>query len=306
MTTKIEWCDHTFNPWIGCAKVAPGCTFCYAEHDTYPRVSRSRGVELWGPHASRHVTSAAYWRKPLRWAKAARAALYDWQNADVAGERPGPMPHRPRVFCASLADVFEDRADLVEPRARLFDLIYDTPELDWLILTKRPENVARLSDAAWDEGDGPTSLPPNVWLGVSVANQDDADRNVPLLLKIPATVRFLSVEPLIGPVDLRLDDCYSPDDCYEAGARLHWVIVGGESGPKARPCDVAWVRSVVRQCTDASTPVFVKQLGVRAFDGVESGPDGEPNEPYWLDMDNRKGGDPSEWPDDLRVREFPR
>lgn len=172
--TKIEWCDHTFNPWIGCTKVSPGCANCYAAVNTFTRAQRAHGRELWGPDAARHVTSEAKWREPIRWDAAAKAAGI-----------------RRRVFCASMADVFEDRPDLAEPRARLAYVIGKTPNLDWLLLTKRPENIARL----WITD----VVPPNVWLGTTVEDQERADERIPHLLAVPAAVRFLSVEPLLSP-----------------------------------------------------------------------------------------------------------
>ncbi|HEY7770469.1 DUF5131 family protein [Longimicrobium sp.] len=191
--TKIEWCDHTFNPWIGCQRVSPGCVNCYAEHtNTYVRVQRAGGNELWGPKGARHVTSDANWRKPLAWNRLAagnRTTAWALDKVHV----------RPRVFCASLADVFEDRPDLVAPRARLFALIQATPELDWLLLTKRPENMVRLAQASGWEGDWPA----NVWAGCTVEDQQRADERIAHLLAVPAAVRFLSCEPLLGPVDLK-------------------------------------------------------------------------------------------------------
>ena len=177
--SKIEWCHHTFNPWIGCAKVSQGCANCYAEELMDTRYGRAN----WGVDGTRVRTSDAYWRKPLAWNRKAR----------IEGVRY-------RVFCASLADVFEDREDLEEWRDDLFNLISATPNLDWLLLTKRPENVNRIvgesrGDCYWIEesagkGNG------NIWIGTSVENQEQADKRIPELLKIPARVRFLSMEPL--------------------------------------------------------------------------------------------------------------
>jgi len=220
-TTAIGWCDHTFNPWRGCTHVSPGCEHCYAEAMAR-RVGGRHGS--WGAGGARVVASEAYWRTPLRWnAKAAAAGL------------------RRRVFCASMADVFEDRPDLVAPRGRLFDLIAETPALDWLLLTKRPGNVARLYDPQ-----------PNVWLGVSVEDQRRARERIPVLLAAPAVVRFVSAEPLLEPLDL------GP----WIGA-LDWVIVGGESGPQCRPMEPAWPRRLRDQCTAAGVAFFFKQWGGR-------------------------------------------
>jgi len=217
--SKIEWTTHTFNSWIGCQKVSPACDNCYAEAmmaDRYGRVE-------WGPHGARSRTSPAYWRKPLAWNRAAEGA-----------------EERPRVFCASLADVFDNhRSILPEWRADLWALIHATPNLDWLLLTKRPQNIAKMLPESWGAGW------PNVWLGVSTENQEEADRRIPILLETPAAVRFLSVEPLLGPVDLhdylvRAQNGFCP--------MLDLVIVGGETGRGARPMHPSWARSLRRRC----------------------------------------------------------
>lgn len=217
--SKIQWCHHTFNPWIGCQKVSAECEHCYAEGETFVRIQRSRGRELWGNRlrSERHVTSDANWRKPIAWNRA----------AEQVGERH-------RVFCASLADVFEARDNLDEPRARLFALIEATPALDWLLLTKRPENVMEMVPSSWRTG-----FPPQVWLGTSCGTQAAADERIPHLLRTPAAVRFLSCEPLLGPVDLTRPAPGEVDAAFAAGFGasyapslldgIHWVIIGGES-----------------------------------------------------------------------------
>lgn len=226
--SKIEWCHHTFNPWIGCTKVSDGCANCYAEEMMDHRYGRAQ----WGPGGTRVRTSDTNWKKPLLWDRAAAAA----------GERH-------RVFCASLADVFEDRPELETWRYDLFFLIEKTPHLDWLLLTKRPENVV--------ESINPTMLAlPNVWIGTSVENQEQADKRIPELLKIPAAVRFLSMEPLLGPVDLSLRW-----DRLEFVPGIHWVIVGGESGRNARPMHPDWARGLRDQCQAAGVPFLMKQWG---------------------------------------------
>jgi len=260
--SKIEWTHHTFNPWIGCTRVSPGCVNCYAE----TMMDKRWGKVEWGPQGQRIRTSDDYWKQPLKWNREAAAA----------GERR-------RVFCASLADVFENKPDQRQEmdawRLSLFDLIYDTPSLDWLILTKRPENVKVMVPWMFHHPDF-HGWPSNVWIGTSVENQEYADKRIPELLKIPAAVRFLSVEPLLGPVDLHFDfierdddgnsihwhsqNC--PDFCdYACGSQwnggINWVIVGGESGPNARPMHPEWVRSIRDQCQEAGTPFFFKQWG---------------------------------------------
>lgn len=256
--SKIEWTHHTFNGWIGCAKVSKACDFCYAETSTPARVLRANGVETWGAHGTLHRTSEANWRQPVKWNK----------RAEAEGKRY-------RVFCASLADVFDNQAK-PEWRADLFALIRATPHLDWLLLTKRPQNIAKMLPPDWGEGY------PNVWLGTTVENQQEADRRIPHLLAVPARVRFLSCEPLLGPVDLGRvkgegrapfityhdalegachDGEYYYVDDPRSGPRLDWIIVGGESGPKARPMHPDWARSIRDQCAAAGVAFHFKQWG---------------------------------------------
>lgn len=331
--TNIQWCDHTFNSWRGCIKISEGCANCYAEKGS-KRNPRLFGI--WGPHGSRVVAAESYWQQPILWNAKAKAA----------GERR-------RVFCASFADVFEDwqgpmvdvggRRLKVTPdegytehwvcehdapgfddltmddvRDRLFDLIGQTEWLDWMLLTKRPENARRYLNrkfSAYSFGPGDHPLP-NLWLGVSVENQATADERIPILLDTPAAVRFVSAEPLLGPIDWRdewLDSAWAadadPSGPGHTAPALDLVILGGESGPKARPCDVAWIRRAVRQIEGTDTACFVKQLGARPYDSVTGpwisikGPNSHAIE--WNPVD-KKGGDPEEWPEEVRVQQMPR
>lgn len=240
--SKIEWTDHTFNPWSGCIKVSPGCQHCYAE-----TLSNRWGKEVWGPGPKRQRTSESYWKNPLKW------------NKQAAKER-----RRFRVFCASMADVFEDNPQLEPWRIDLLDLIQDTPRLDWLLLTKRPENVNRMIERAtgFSESGMWFHSAPHVQIGTSIENQEYADERIPELLNIPARVRFLSIEPLLGPVDLE-DLAYEAAGPEWAGFNplVDWVIVGGESGPGARPMHPEWARSLRDQCQGAGVPFFFKQWG---------------------------------------------
>lgn len=220
--SKIEWTTHTFNPWWGCIKVSEACKHCYAES-----WAKRVGQDLWGPSSGRRFFTDAHWKEPLKW-----NALAAYQT------------ERPRVFCASMADVFEDRNELDEHRARLWPLIEATPNLDWLLLTKRPQNVAAL--AGWG-----SEWPRNVWLGTTVELQKRADELLPYLAQIPARVRFISAEPLLGPLDLR----------PWLGSSIDWVITGGESGPKARPASPAWFRSLMLQCMEKEVAFHFKQWG---------------------------------------------
>lgn len=263
--SAIEWTDHTFNPWHGCLKVSPGCEHCYAE-----TLSRRWGHNIWGPPKTteRRAMSDAYWQQPRRWNEAAK--------------RSGT---RARVFCASMADVFEDHPQVAEWRTRLWALIEDTPWLDWLLLTKRPESIMRM--VPWID-----ALPENIWIGTSCEDQKRADERIPHLLRVPARVRFLSCEPLLGPINLnraawgegqlrpRLDvqarqidprgEAASWDSGFTPLRALDWVIVGGESGHGARPMHPDWARSIRNQCADAGVAFFFKQWGEHAPIGPDA------------------------------------
>ena len=316
--TKIEWATHSWSPWRGCTKVSPGCAHCYAE-GLSKRFGESWGG--WGKGAPRVVSKS--WGDPMRWNhEAGIPTATNWNQRDDLGEPARAYGPRPRVF-PSLCDWLDEE---VSPSllAEFLAIINLTPNIDWLLLTKRPENWRRLIDAAalastpfhqrwiveWLRG----SPPPNVWFGVSVEDQQRTEERIPLLLAIPARLRWLSVEPLLGPIDLRphafsgfvhSTNCENehcalaggPEDCAgQAIPGVDWVVVGGESGPQSRPCDLGWVRDIVGQCKGAGVPVFVKQLGSNA-----SCECGELDGLNW----HTKGGDPSQWPEDLRVREFP-
>ena len=272
--TGIAWTDATFNPWIGCTKVGPGCDHCYAE--AMDKHRRWGGDTHWGPGKPRMRTSASNWRKPLTWQRHAENGLLP----------DGKTPHggrRPRVFCASLADVFDMEAPDAW-RLDLFELIHLTAGLDWLLLTKRIVRVKHHLHC----------LMPNVWIGATIVNQEEADRDVPRLLALPAAVRFVSYEPAIGPVNWRLFP------------GLDWIIVGGEStqGAPARPFDLDWARKTIEQARGIGAAPFVKQLGSaprqwRGGNLVALHTDGP------LRLKDRAGAEPAEWPEDLRVQEFP-
>lgn len=294
--TEIAWCDSTFNPWIGCTKVGPGCDHCYAEADFDLRKHRAK----WGSGNPRSRTSPANWRKPLLWnaqpfvecmrchwrGEARDAAIVHapagfYPPVDAARVcphccQPLLMAARRRVFCASLADVFDNEVDPTW-RAELFAVIACTPNLDWLLLTKRIGNVAKMIEAPGMQKCG---LPPNVWLGATVVNQEEADRDIPKLLATPAAVRWISAEPLLRPVNVGF--YLYPKYCGSQPA-LDWVVVGGESGPKARPMRPEWVRALAEQCRAAGIAFFMKQMG-----GTRD-----------------KRGALTDLPDDLRVRAFP-
>jgi len=220
-TTEISWTDSTFNPWIGCQHVSPGCDHCYAEAMMDARYGRVQ----WGPRGERKRTSIDYWQQPLRWAK------------------PTANPTRPRVFCASLADWLDNQ---VPPqwRSDLAGLIDATPQLDWLLLTKRIEQFNRL--APWSR----SFVPSNVWIGVTCESQDYFDRRYRLLHEIKA-IKFISYEPALGPLRL-------------GKARPDWVICGGESGPGARLMQPQWARALRDECRAAGAAFFMKQMTGKA------------------------------------------
>lgn len=216
--SKIEWCDHTFNPWLGCQKVSPGCDHCYAEAMLATRLRR---VE-WGPHGERKRTSATNWRGPMHWNVTAKA-----------------RERRARVFCASLSDWLDNKVPK-QWRHDLAALIEATPDLDWLLLTKRIENFGKLS---------PWKRPPaNVWIGVTGEDQRRYDQRWERLRQIDAVVRFVSYEPAIGP--LTLSGIGRPD----------WVICGGESGAHARYMPHAWARAIRDECADKGVAFYLKQM----------------------------------------------
>jgi len=252
--TAIAWADSTFNPWLGCARVSPGCDHCYAEAGS-KRFAAQHGLKLWD--GDRHVTSDSYWREPLKWERLAAAT---------------GQPHR--VFCGSWCDWAEDHNVARATRPRLLDLIYRTPHLTWMLLTKRPENIreALHQHAAGLQMD-------NIWLGTTCEDQARLDARLPHLMAVPASVHFLSCEPLLEGVTIRE---WLPE----------WVIVGGESGPKARPFAATWARRLRDESDNGHTRFFCKQFG-SVWARAEPG-----RHPH--------GADPSEWSeDDLRVQEFP-
>lgn len=315
--SKIQWTDRTWNPVTGCTKVSPGCKNCYAEANADRFWATQYGLGVYDVPGVGEITRSRRFTdvrchqerlaEPLRWRKPAR------------------------VFVNSMSDLFHEDVPF-EFIKRVWDVCANLPQHTFQILTKRPSRARTF--AQWMAGLDDISIadwPRNVHLGVSVENQATADERIPILLQTPATVRFLSVEPILERVCFRWakwDDWSDGKgerrklvDAYDGLRMLDWVIVGGESGPHARPCNVEWIRDVVEQCRRASVPVFVKQLGAfpimsadiwralsptpllnaaRHYD-VPTDADYVP-----LKLGNRKGDEPSEWPEDLRVREFPR
>jgi protein gp37 len=312
--SNIEWTDETWTPVKGCTRASEGCDNCYAVRMTHRLEamgqSKYAGLTVLNPRGERHFNGVVRCDDdaltvPLRWKK----------------------PRK--VFVSSMSDIFHKDVPF-EFVDRVFAVMALCPQHTFQVLTKRPERMAEyLSDGSrrmedrWGnilnfiEKHAPSEYAknidypwplPNVWLGTSVENQEQADKRIPHLLKCPAVVRFLSCEPLLGAIRLPLDHGTSCDDagCEQHRRRLiSWVIAGGESGPGARPCRVAWIRSIVAQCKDAGVPVFVKQLGRHPYTAHCEATGGAliDGKSGWLN--DPKGGDPAEWPEDLRVREMP-
>ena len=334
--SKIAWTDSTLNFWSGCTKVSAGCANCYAETLSNRGLTDSNGkltIGQWGKGAPRKLHESAF-------KLAAKLNRKPWV-CDDCGETSGANVkcskcnevdtsrgycHRRRIFSLSLGDWLDPEVP-IEWLARMLDTIRQCDQVDWLLCTKRPElfdvRLSKVQQALCDdcegeffesEGDAELSVwlqrwqtgieqPENIVVLASVENQDQADKRIPELLRIPAWRRGLSCEPLLGPVDLVYAGEMNPlHGGTPVGVKLDWVIIGGESGNKARPCNVEWVRSLKDQCKAADVPCFVKQLGANAH-GVpfpKPAPVGSMN----YKLTDKKGGDWNEWPSDLKVREF--
>jgi protein gp37 len=237
LNTKIEWADHTINFWWGCTKVSQGCKYCYAESND---ARWNAANPHWGPGSSRKLQLATA-LKQLR------------------AVQPGQ-----RVFVNSMGDTFEDHPEIDAARISLWQAITDRPDVIFMLLTKRPENIMAMVPAAWRDG-----FPRNVWIGTSVEDQEAANTRIPELLEVPCHVRWLSCEPLLGPVDLRqmsiginpFDPSGQVREIGPAVRLVQWVIVGGESGTHARPMHPDWARALRDQCAAAQVPFFFKQWG---------------------------------------------
>jgi len=289
--SRIEWTTHTLNPWWGCEKVSPACKLCYAE--TW---AKRTGHQVWGGDSPRRFFGEKHWAEPLKW-----------------NRKAGQAKERARVFCSSMSDILEIHRDAevahrqMRERRRLGHLIEITEHLDWLLLTKRLQDGGRcFTEMFGDRG----KFPKNVWIGTTMEDQDRAQERAPRLCSLTSTVRFVSAEPLLGRLSLRdldvggylaerypipgefghipvrLDALTGSNDGQAMGGTkaqpVDWVIAGGESGPGARPTELSWFRDLRDECADAGVPFFMKQITERGrkipFD---------------------------DWPDDLKVRQFP-
>lgn len=333
--TKIEWTDATWNPLIGCSKISPGCANCYAEKMAWRLANMGQhpyrqviGAEGQYDHqANRTVGMQARWNGKARFIESALTKPLHWKKPR-------------RIFVVSMGDLFHESVPF-EWISRVYAVALWSKWHTMQILTKRPQRIAEfyrwLGDDPFDYlvDLGRTFIPerlrihaafrdpnigqwplPNVWLGTTVEDQQRADERIPHLLATPAAVRFLSVEPMLEAVDLRFETTVGKVQLSPSTyGVLDWVIAGGESGPNARPCNVEWIRNIVGQCKAASVPVFVKQMGAKPYEMAFNGPAvrswGEAQiqlngEFVQIHLKDGKGGDISEFPEDLRVRQYPK
>jgi protein gp37 len=321
----IAWCDETWNPIRGCTVVSPGCANCYAMRQA-ARMAGPGGAYAGLVRNRRGLggESRPIWNGVVHFVPGKLAEPLHWT-------RPR------RIFVNAMSDLFHEALE-DEDIAAIFDVMAQAPQHTFQILTKRPEQAAAFFRRL---GAGPGLRWPleNAWLGVSAEDQQRAGERLPTLLELPAAVRWASLEPLLGPIDLDGEaadgvhalGCGDPGCTIRDGScrGLDWVVVGGESGPGARPCDLAWIRAIVRQCEEAGVPCFVKQLGTWV---AGEWPGAERHASRWLMADGRvwvpgiigehnyrrpegaiavglyhpRGEDPSEWPEDLRVRQWPK
>lgn len=301
--TKIAWCDSTINFWSGCTKVSDGCKFCYAEALS----NRNLGpIGKWGKGAPRQLHESAFRLaeklnlKPWICDECGTATVIPGRQAGINSCEKCGEPralHRRRIFSLSLGDWLDEEVP-IEWLARMLDTIRCCDQVTWILCTKHPENfLKRFGDAyahnfineghshrnAWLENWRDGTPPKNIILLTSVENQEQADKRIPEFLKVPAACRGLSCEPLLSEVNLGLW-------LFDPTAPIGWVIAGGESGPKARPCSIEWLRFLSIQTQETETPFFCKQLGSKPVEGK---------------ITDKKGADPAEWPQDLRVQEWP-
>ena len=324
--TSIEWTDKTWNPTRGCSRVSAGCTHCYAERQAarFAEIvpSDTPGGGIAGPFYGfvTKINGHPSWTGKVELIESKILEPLSWR-------KPA------RVFVNSMSDLFHEALP-DEAVDRVFAVMALTPHITYQILTKRPKRMreyvsgqqhgrmCRVAQGIPVRGEKPNApFPlPNVWLGVSAEDQKTADERIPLLLKTPSAVRFVSHEPALGPVDFVRIHCgagYTGNSLHgapifgvpaDAMAKrpwpaIDWVIVGGESGPGARPFDISWARNTIQQCNVASVACFVKQLGSQPYEKLP----GDMNaQPLFPELNDRKGGNMDEWPEDLRVREFPK
>lgn len=317
--TKIEWTEQTWNPMVGCSKISAGCQNCYAINQAYR--NDAMGQKLDNPGRLAYYDGLTEKRgNRVEWTGVVRFVP---EALEIPLKRKKPTVW----FVNSMSDLFYESVSF-ENLCEIFDVMGSTPHHIYQILTKRPDRMAELVPLIYRELAAREGLelsddfepPSHIWLGVTVENQKAADELIPLLLQTPAAVRFLSCEPLLGGLNLgriRTLEAFSEDgpgtinaltgEMFDADRsightdNIDWVIVGGESGPKARPCDIDWVRSIIGQCDAMAIPCFVKQLGSKPVFSEHDYPDCQ--EPWLV---TGKGSNMDEWPEDIRVRQMPR
>jgi protein gp37 len=332
--TKIQWAHHSWSPWRGCTKVSEGCANCYAAAGS-KRNPKTLGI--WGPDGTRVVAAEDSWEQVRRWDRKAKEAgerhrvfpslcdpFENWDGRMHHSNGDALAVYRPTNGVLNVRPYADDAgpncrwATMSDVRASFFRLIDETPNLDWLLLTKRPENIARMMPPCEGTVNADFNYHPrcmkNVWLGTSCENQEQARKRLSELLKVPAAVHWVSAEPLLEDVDfsswlLSDYDRYCIDNRFgvpanASRAKINWLVVGGESGHGARACAVDWIYSIIGQCKAVGVPIFVKQIGSKPV-AIFDGPSGPHLRPCRRLMDS-KGGDWDEWSEDLRIREFPK
>lgn len=270
--SKISWTDNTWNPWWGCTEVGPGCDNCYA------RGLANRYGYGWGHGVPRRYFADKHWNEPRRWNRRAREA----------GKRV-------KVFCSSMADIFDNEVEQVH-RERLWELIAECNSLNWLLLTKRIGNAGKMLPRRWIR-DG---IPTNAWLGITVVDQEEADRDIPKLLDFYGLL-WLSIEPQLAPIALRGAQLGDSGETPGYEPSINWVVCGGESGSenRVRPFHAEWARDLKEQCRIAKVPFFMKQMGALTFMEPKDG------DPLLRRMNHADAANPMKWPKDLRIQEFP-
>lgn len=304
--TQIEWTDATWNCLRGCSRVSEGCRNCYAERQAgrwcgpgqpYEGLAQRLKATSYKNGLPIHGT-AARWTGEVRFIE---EHLYD----PLRWRKPK------RIFVNSMSDLFHDKVqdNWID---RIFDVMTSTGKHTFQILTKRPERMLDYMRMCvnpearcdrWHVGPNYPFPPPNVWLGVSVEDQKTADERIPLLLQTPAAIRWVSYEPALAPVDFTRIGSFGgiSANIFKLKPGIDWLVVGGESGPGARPFNIQWARDVIAQCKSAGVPCFVKQLGTYPEAGLVNAQ----LRMMSLGLEDVKGGNPEEWPEDLRVREYP-
>jgi protein gp37 len=294
--TKIEWASDTWNCVRGCSTVSEGCRRCYA----MAVAARFSGPGLAYEGLAKRTEAGPRWTGVVRLVREHLAKPLGWKKPR-------------RIFVNSMSDLFHEKLPF-HAIDQVFDVMIRCPQHVFMVLTKRAERMVEYFASTGNRAEY-LAKHPGIWMGVSVEDQRTAEERLPHLRRVPAGVRFVSCEPLLGPL-------------HSAWIGISWLILGGESGHGARPCRIDWIRSIVAQCKTARVSTFVKQLGAHVIDRNDAGfdgslptrwPEGTETDDWDLDpgrqyqgadarimLASRKGGDMAEWPEDLRIRDFPK